>query len=939
MISPPQSVEQLFNAARECAPADRSAFLDRACRNSPELRRLVDERLLAEEHGRGSTLDPSKAVSAIDSGPAPSEFHPTKVHRFAPGQIIAARFTVIRYIDRGGMGEVYEVEDQFLQGVHVALKMILPGIAGDAGSSRRFEQEVLLARKVIHPNLCPIYDIARSDDPPPPFLFLTMKLLTGETLSSRLKRPQPILREEAIAIFCQMVAGLTAIHAAGVIHRDIKPNNVMLDYSGPEVCLSIMDFGLARHNEPDETMATRSLVVGTPGYIAPEVLQEQGPSQASDLFALGVLLHQVLTGDRPYFGALSHSVEPSPALARADVPAAFIYAVREFLSTDPKRRCIAFEQIQTTLASNRPMGSWSSDGVSGSPSRTMLSRRQFAVGSALAACAAAGGVAWKWPRISDLLHPLPPKRFVALLGWPPASDVHMEAVIASVIDAIGSELARAEATDRDLLILPHTIGKDVVSLAQLNDLQESLGANLVLAASGQPQPSGVHLLLRVLDPSTTRTLREKAVNISPQEQLQLPERAVRTAAELLGITRYRPDDQRSKVGTISPEAYNAFTAAEALRKQENDSGLDAAIEKYKQAIEIDPRYAVAQARLAWAYLRSYGLHRDPGALTLASLNCKSAIQLDPNLVDGHLGLASVYRYTGDNQGASLEMSKALSLDPANAHTLIYQGDFYASANRWSEAEETFNRVFNLRPNYWLAHNEWGAVLEDQGKYSQALLEFRSASLAAPKNAFALKNVGSAYLELGKIPEALQCLNVSFNIKQGDMAAIGLAEAFRVQRKYPEAIDYAQKAVKVNPNEPENWLELGDVYSSSGRFRAEAKTAYEQAAATQDEKLRTSPKDGPGWMLMALCNAKVGEPEKALTLIAKAESFYADDMGSQLFKVRILELAGRREDALATITRCLRRGPTLFRVESMPDLEMLRNSAEFKRIKAFTASGT
>src|ERR1017187_4465595 len=107
MISPPQSVEQLLNAARELGPGDRRAFLVRACRDSPELRRLVDERLLAEENGGGATLDGTKPDSATNSGPPPSESNPTQVHRFAPGQIIAARFTVVRYITRGGMGEGY----------------------------------------------------------------------------------------------------------------------------------------------------------------------------------------------------------------------------------------------------------------------------------------------------------------------------------------------------------------------------------------------------------------------------------------------------------------------------------------------------------------------------------------------------------------------------------------------------------------------------------------------------------------------------------------------------------------------------------------------------------------------------------------------------------------------------------------------------------------
>ena len=269
---------------------------------------------------------------------AASDFKPAPVGRFDPGQVIAERFTVIRFIAHGGMGEVYEVEDRFLQGVHIALKVILPHIAGDAGSSRRFEQEVLLARKVTHPNLCPIYDISRCQEPAPPFVFLTMKLLAGETLASRLKRPLSIPRNECMSIFRQMTAGLGAIHDGGIVHRDIKPNNVMLDYSGSELCVSIMDFGLARLYD-SQTTITVGLIAGTPGYIAPELLRGDPPSQATDIFALGVLIQQVLTNRCLSEEVHGLSVKASPALDAADVPSLYIHSVKEFLSEDPKRRC------------------------------------------------------------------------------------------------------------------------------------------------------------------------------------------------------------------------------------------------------------------------------------------------------------------------------------------------------------------------------------------------------------------------------------------------------------------------------------------------------------------------------------------------------------------------------------------------------------------------
>ena len=953
MASEEETVEQLFGAALERRPEDRHAFLDRVCAGAPELRQRVEELLLADEQA-GSFLNRQLLMRTADQssptspnletaagGAGRSVSGPPSTGRFEPGQTIASRFSVIRFIARGGMGEVYEVEDRFLQGVHVALKVILPQIAEDAGSTHRFEQEVLLARRVIHPNLCPIYDITHCEDPAPPFLFLTMKLLSGETLASRLARPPAIPRDETLSIFRQMIAGVAALHDAGVIHRDIKPNNVMLDDSSSDLCLSIMDFGLARVYDSQTTVLAGGFIAGTPGYIAPELLRGEPPSQATDIFALGVLFQKTMLSGHTHAGISGLSAKPSPSLDAADVPPVFIHSVKEFLSDDPARRCLAFNQIRSSFESQGSIATRNSLDFSNDGSRRILTRRKFVVGSALTACAAAGAVVWKWDSISnhinDVIHPLPPKRFVALLNWPPSSDARIRPMLLGIIDTIANELSRAEAFDHNLFVIAQKTTSDITTPAQLDQLRDSLGANLVLAASGAQHSNGLRLLLRVLDPTTTRTLREQAVNVPFEEQLQLPEKAVRTAAKLLDITRYKPEDQHSNVGTNSPEAYAAFLAAESLRKKENDTGLDAAIEKYKQAIEIDPRYAVAQARLAWAYLRSYGLNREPAALTLAGLNCKAAIQLDPNLVDAHLALSSVYQQTGDDQGASREMAKALSLDPANPHTLIYQADFYAADNRWDDAEETFARVLKMRPNYWLAHQELGVILDRQGKYREALIEFRSASLASPRNALALKNVGTAYLQLGNLPEALDSLNASFNLKTDDEAAVTLAEAFRLEQKYPEAIGYAQKAVELNPDEPDHWLELGDTYSSAGKFRREAHAAYRQAATTQEEILRTTPRDGPAWMMLALCRVKAGQPATALPLIAKAESLHADDVDSQLLKVRTLELVGRRDDALSTIARCLSRGPTLFQLQSMPDLEMLRTSPAYKSIVTSSAS--
>jgi eukaryotic-like serine/threonine-protein kinase len=942
MASQEQTVEQLLGAALNRKPEDRRAFLDRVCEGSPEIRQRVEELLIADGQA-GSFLEKQLLQSNADQVDAtrqtleissrntiPTAFNPAPAGRFEPGQTIAKRFNVVRFIARGGMGEVYEVEDRFLQGVHVALKVIRPEIAEDAGSSHRFEQEVLLARKVTHPNLCPIYDISHCEEPAPPFLFLTMKLLSGETLASRLQRSPPLSRDEIISIFRQTIAGLAAIHAAGVIHRDIKPNNVMLDRSGSDLCLSIMDFGLARLYASQTTALTRGLIAGTPGYLAPELLRGDPPSQATDIFALGVLFQQVLTGDRSTLEGHGLSAKPSPALDAADVPPVFIHSVKEFLSDDPARRCSAFQQIQSTFESGGSHAAGAAANFSNDASRRILTRRNFVIGSAVTACAATGGVIWKRERIYQLLHPLPPKRFVAILGWP-SPDARIKPLVMGLIDAMANELSRAEAFDRNLFITAPRTVTEMKTPAELNDVRESLGANLILATSTVPLSKEFHVSLKVLDPSSASPLRTKLIRVPVNEQVSLPDTVVRAAAELLDIGHYQTKDKRFRVGTDNPDAMAAFQSAEVLIKQPNFTGVEDAIAQYRQAVESDPRYALAYAKLALAYLRFYDMRRDPSSMVLAKANAETSLSLDRDLVEGHVALASFFEGTGDETNALHEMGSALALDPSNPKTLTYQGQIFARLNRWDDAEKDFLRVLKQRPNYWLAYNELGMNYNSQGNYPKALEAFRAASLAAPKNTLAMGNVASLCFQLGRFDDAIETAKKSMAIEPNDVAAVTMADVLRAQRKYAEALQWALLAVKLNPAEGTNFLELGDCYSRIHGHSADAKNAYQSASRIQEQQMQTDPTNGPGWMLLALYRLKSSQPGNASALMKKAESLNAADLYSQLFKVRILELLGARDQALATLESCMQRGATSYQVDASVDLDSLRNDPRYTSI--------
>jgi serine/threonine protein kinase/Tol biopolymer transport system component len=343
MTDPEQSAAELFGEALDLPPERRPAFLDQACRDAPELRRLVEQLLLEDQRAGSFLLNP-----AFTAESKPTQATATlrdESARFRPAQLIANRFLVVRFIARGGMGEVYEARDQFLQSASIALKIIRPEIASDSATSSRFEQEVILARKVVHSNLCPIYEIFRCDEPAPPFLFLTMRLLQGETLYARFEQSKKLETGQAVDICKQLLAGVAALHAGGVIHRDLKPNNVMLEASGSGLHVSVMDFGLARPHEAANTLFGSGVIAGTPGYMAPELLRGGRPTKATDLFALGVVLHQVLTGERPLASDHGLSLAPSPSLRSTRAPAEWVQAVEGFLSPDPESRTRAFERV------------------------------------------------------------------------------------------------------------------------------------------------------------------------------------------------------------------------------------------------------------------------------------------------------------------------------------------------------------------------------------------------------------------------------------------------------------------------------------------------------------------------------------------------------------------------------------------------------------------
>lgn len=226
------------------------------------------------------------------------------------GMVVADRFKILRFIAEGGMGEVYEARDEIL-GEKVALKFLSHRNLGDENVTRRFRREIQLARKVTHPNVCRVFDVYQHHVPIPgsrqllPVAFVTMELLQGVTLEERISSGGPLSQDEALPVIVQLCRALNAAHGAGVIHRDFKSNNVILVPSeeGPERVV-VTDFGLARSMTPTDPSCTPltadSLILGTADYMSPEQIRGEPVSSRSDLYSLGVVIFEMLTGEKPY---------------------------------------------------------------------------------------------------------------------------------------------------------------------------------------------------------------------------------------------------------------------------------------------------------------------------------------------------------------------------------------------------------------------------------------------------------------------------------------------------------------------------------------------------------------------------------------------------------------------------------------------------------------
>jgi tetratricopeptide (TPR) repeat protein len=678
--------KDLFLAALNRPPSERPAFLAEACGGDAALRADI-ESLLAfhdEEASGGGT----------SHTPRP----PTEM--FAPGQLFAGRYRMVTRIGRGGMGDVWRADDLVLD-TPVALKVIH---ATSAEGRARILNEVRLARQITHPAVCRVFDVGEAEDE----VFFTMELVAGEDLARLLKRAGRLPPERVIDIGRQLCAGLSAAHAQGVLHRDLKPANVLIDEDGQ---VRITDFGIAVTSADTGEYS----MVGTPGYMAPEQLAGTSLSDRTDLYALGVLLYELVVGQHPFTAAGLSRHPPRPSTLVADVDPELERVILQAILPDPRDRpasaaamAAAFSEEVARRAAD---AGWA---------RTTRSLRWWGIGLALAAGVVAAAVMWPGPFSGDARgltdqDTIVVSDFMNATGEP-VFDGTLKVALAVALEQSPFLKVFGDERVRQTLRLMRRSPDEPVTPSIAREIAQRERLKALLSGSIASLGQNYVLTLEAVNAQTGDVMAREQVEATSKEQvLTSLGRAASKMREKLGeslASIQKFDVALPKATTPSLEALHAYALG---LDQDRLVARLGAVPHLQRAIELDPDFALAQALLS-------GLYANTGRSALAPALSRRAFELRDRVSERERFFIS-WRYYHD---ATQDWDKAFDL-----------------ARSWTTAY----------PREPFAFSSLGVALSFFGQHEQAIASYREAIRLDPMFIAAYENLAAAYIALNQFEDA------------------------------------------------------------------------------------------------------------------------------------------------------------------------------------------
>ncbi|HVT38391.1 MAG TPA: protein kinase [Gemmatimonadaceae bacterium] len=643
---------------------------------------------------------------------------------------VAERYRIERELGQGGMATVYLAHD-LKHDRKVAVKVLRPELAASLGADR-FLREIQITAQLQHPNILTLIDSGLIADAvgASASLYYVMPYVEGETLRQRLALVGELPVADAVRILGDVADALDYAHARGVVHRDVKPENVML--SGRHAM--VMDFGVAKAvNEATGRHAQTSagIALGTPSYMAPEQAAGDQVDHRADIYALGVIAYEILAGRPPFAGdsaqqlIMAHiTAAPDPVSKhRPGVPPALAELVRRCLEKKPADRPQSAREVVDTLESVATPGG----GVASAPRATRMPRlrsRWTMIAAATGVVAVLLGGWWALRRDSAAGPSAGPSR-LAVLPFESRGPAQQSYFIDGVVDEVRGQLtglrdlrviARTSSeTYRNTRATPQQIGRELrvqYVLTGTVQWQEGIGATKVRVS---PE------LIRTSDGTTAWT---RAFDAELSDAFQVQSQVAASVAQALNLALASGDGSGPKKPTSSAAAYTLYLQGEDLfkRAQATDDNGRAAAELLERATALDPSFALAFAKLSMAHSRTYwsGGDRTPARLALATKAAERALALAPELPEAHLAMGYV-RYWGhrDYAGALEEYGIAVRARPNDVSILLPFGPVARRQGRWDDAIAALQQVVDLDPRNFSALDDLGGTLSRVGRHREA----------------------------------------------------------------------------------------------------------------------------------------------------------------------------------------------------------------------------
>ena len=684
---------------------------------------------------------------------------PALLDRHRPGQLVGGRYKLLSTAGSGGMGVVFKAEDTKLRRA-VALKFLPGEIAADPRAKMRFLREAQAAAVLDHPNICPVYEIDESEGE----MFLTMAYIEGRSLKERIEEgPLPLI--EVLNIAAQVSEGLKAAHARGVVHRDVKPANIMLNREGQ---VRITDFGLASV-EGGAELTRPQTVLGTAAYMSPEQLRGERTDGRTDIWSFGCAVFEMATGRRPFLGEHGRTVAneilndapPEPASLRADIPAGLAEVILGCLRKSAADRWPDFESVSEALQSE--------------------------------AVRLPGAPAAQAP---------PP-------GAPPSLAVLPFVDMSSAKDqdyfgeGLAEELIHALARVQGLRIVARTSAFALKGMKlDVREIGRMLGVRAVLEGSIRKAGSRLRVTAQLIDAATGMHMWSERFDREERDVFDIQDEISRAIVEHLKVALLAGEEPVvGRRPTADTEAYNLYLKGLYFAARPSRESFEKALGFFRRALELDPDFAEAHAGIAFAFAGMGAVNLAPQneVFPKAKAAAEKALALDPESALGHAVSATVqYYYDLDWAAAEKSFRRVIELNPSESIARGQYAWLLLSLRRFDEALAEIKRAMAIDPLMPILYAWSVGIHGAAGRTDEALEDFSKLLQIDPTIGLAYFHAGMAYFRRGEYDKAIGILRkgaqyVSFpgwgedvlflcRLKQGDRAGAEQIQARMIEAR-------------------------------------------------------------------------------------------------------------------------------------------------------------